>query len=70
MAIAAIMDPALFVLIVMVIALVFFATGIVPLGATALFVDLALFLSGVIDADTALGDFGKCDDNSRFIYCG
>lgn len=59
MAIEAIMNPALFVGIVMVIALFFFATGKIPLAATAIFVDLALYLSGIIDSKVALKNFAS-----------
>ena len=59
MAIEAIMNPALFVVIILLIALVLFMTGIVPLGATALFVDLALYLAGIIDGKTALKNFAS-----------
>ena len=46
MAIEAIMNPALFVVIILAIALILFMTGKVPLGATALFVTLSLYLAG------------------------
>lgn len=59
MIIASIMDPALFVALVLCTALFCFISGCIPLGATALFVDLALYLSGIIDAKTALKDFSS-----------
>lgn len=59
MAISAFMDPALYVMIILVIALGFFMTGIIPMAATALFVDLALYLGGVIDAKVALKNFAS-----------
>ncbi len=59
MIIEAIMNPALFVGIVLVVALILFMTGKIPLAATAIFVDLALYLAGIIDAKTALKDFAS-----------
>jgi di/tricarboxylate transporter len=53
------MDPALFVALVLCAALFCFISGCIPLGATALFVDLALYLGGIIDAKTALKDFSS-----------
>lgn len=59
MAIEAIMNPALFVVLILGIALVFFLTGIVSLSATALFVCMSLYLAGVIDGKTALKSFAS-----------
>ena len=59
MAIEAIMNPALFVVIILAIALILFMTGKVPLGATALFVTLSLYLAGIIDDKTALKNFSS-----------
>lgn len=58
MIIANIMDPALFVILVLAVALVLFITEVIPITCTALFVTLALYLGGVIDVDTALSSFG------------
>jgi len=51
------MNPALFVILVLIAALIMFMTEIIPITATALFVSLALYLGGVIDAKTALSSF-------------
>ncbi len=59
MAVEAIMNPALFVVIILAIALVFFLTGVVSLSATALFVCMSLYLGGVIDGKTALKSFAS-----------
>ena len=57
MLISNIMKPALFVILVLGVALVLFMTEAIPITATALFVSLALYLGGVIDAKTALKSF-------------
>lgn len=52
-----IMNPALYVVLILCIALVLFMTEFIPTTTTALFVMLSLYLGGVIDAKTALGSF-------------
>lgn len=56
-AVANFMSPALFVVLVLIAALVMFITEVIPITATALFVSLALYLGGIIDAKTALASF-------------
>lgn len=65
MLIANIMNPALFVVLVLAVALVLFMTEVIPVTATAMFVSLSLCLAGVIDAKTAIGSFAG--DNVMII---
>ncbi len=65
MLIANIMNPALFVILVLAVALILFMTEIIPVTATALFVSLALYLGGVLDAKTILSGFAG--DNVMII---
>ncbi|MBR1657250.1 MAG: SLC13/DASS family transporter [Synergistaceae bacterium] len=59
MAIASIMHPALFVLIVLIIGMYFFISGKVPIPFTAAFICLSLYLAGIIDSKTVLKNFGS-----------
>ena len=59
MAISAIMHPALFLAIILAIALVLFVTGKIPIPATAAFICLSLYLAGIIDSKTVLKNFGS-----------
>ena len=61
MAIEAIMHPALFVLIIMVIGLAMFISGKVPIPFTAAFICLSLFLGGLIDSKTVMKNFGSAN---------
>lgn len=59
MAIEAIMNPALFVCLLMVVALILFVTEAIPISATAMLVCVALVVSGVLDSKTALKNFAS-----------
>ena len=61
MAIEAIMHPALFVTIILVIGLALFISGKIPIPATAAFICLSLFLAGIIDSKTVLKNFGSAN---------
>lgn len=59
MAIEAIMDPAIFVCLIMVIALILFITEVIPISATAVFVCVSLYAAGILTSKEALKDFGS-----------
>lgn len=59
MAIETIMNPALFVCLLMVVALILFITDIIPISATAMFVCVALCVSGILDSKAALKNFAS-----------
>lgn len=61
MAISAIMNPALFLMIVLLVGLFFFATGKIPIPATSAFICLSLYLGGLISAKTVLNGFGSAN---------
>lgn len=52
-------DPAILVILIILIALVLFVTEWVPLPATAMAVAVSFFLIGAIDAETALKSFAS-----------
>lgn len=53
------MDPALFVCLMMVVALILFITEAIPISATAAFVCIALYVSGILDSKAALKNFAS-----------
>lgn len=59
MAIESIMNPAVFVCLLMVVALILFITEVIPLSATAAFVCIALYVSGILDSKAALKNFAS-----------
>lgn len=59
------MDPALFMGLVLVGALILFITGAIPLPATAALTCTLLYVSGIIDSSTALKTFAS--DNVMII---
>lgn len=63
--ISMLMDPAVFVILILAVALVLFMTEVIPLTATAMFVTLSLYFSGIIDVKTALKSFS--DQNIMII---
>lgn len=65
MLIASIMHPALFVVLVIVVALVLFVTEAIPVPATAMLVSVSLYFSGIISAKEAVSGFSS--DNAMII---
>lgn len=59
MAISAIMHPALFLAIVLIIGLILFVTGKIPIPATSAFICLSLYLGGILNAKAVLSNFGS-----------
>lgn len=52
------MDPIIVTLIILVVAVVAFVSNRIPLGAIAIAVSLALYLTGVLSLPQALAGFG------------
>lgn len=55
--IAAVMNPAYYVFLILAVALGFFISEAIPITATALFVTLSLYFGGIINAKAALASF-------------
>ena len=53
------MDPAILVILIILVALVMFITEWIPLPATAMAVAVSFYLIGAVDANTALKSFSS-----------
>ena len=60
-------NPAFIVITVMIVALILFISGIIPIPATAAMVCIVLYVTGIIDKSTALKSFAS--DNVMIIAC-